>query len=95
MWRSKVTENAYGMLKGRWRFLYKKTECRLFNLRYIIVTCNALHKIFIGRSDPCQTQWRLEVEQLELMEKPLSCAADEEELNLIRMKISNWLWIDH
>ena len=28
-----VTENAYGMLKGRWRILYKKTECRMFNLK--------------------------------------------------------------
>ena len=30
-----VTENAYGMLKGRWRILYKKTECRMFNSRQL------------------------------------------------------------
>ena len=34
-----VTENAYGMLKGRFRILYKQTECRMFNLKYIIMAC--------------------------------------------------------
>ena len=63
----------------------KIIECRLYNLRFI---CN-------DRSDPCQSRWRLDVEQLELMEKPLSRAVDKEDLNLIRMKISNWLWMDH
>ena len=28
-----VNENAYGMLKGRWRILFKCTECRLINVR--------------------------------------------------------------
>ena len=31
-----VAGNAYDMFKGRWRILFKKkTECQLFNLRYI------------------------------------------------------------
>ena len=30
-----VTENCYGMLKSRWRILYKKAESRVFNLKYI------------------------------------------------------------
>ena len=34
-----VSEHAYGMLKGRWRILYKKTECRLKNIRQIIMAC--------------------------------------------------------
>ena len=29
----RVTENAYGMLKGRWRIVNKQTECRVFNLK--------------------------------------------------------------
>ena len=78
-----------------WRFLYKKTECRHFNLRYVIVASAALHSICIERSDPCQPSWRLEIEQLELMEKPLFRAVDKEESNLIRMKISSWVWMDH
>ena len=28
-----VSENTYGMLKGRWPFLYKKTETQPENLR--------------------------------------------------------------
>ena len=59
------------------------------------MACIALHSICINRSDPCQPQWRLEVEQLELTEKPLSRAVDNKESNLIRMKINNWLWMDH
>ena len=42
-----VTEKTYGMLKGRWRILYKKTECRRFNLHYVIIACIALHNICI------------------------------------------------
>ena len=49
----------------------------------------ALRNICIDRSESCQPRWRLEVKQMELMEKPLSRAVDKEESNLIRMKISN------
>ena len=27
-----VTKNAYGKLEGRWKILFKPTECRLFNV---------------------------------------------------------------
>ena len=52
-----VTENAYGMLKGRWRILYKKTECRMFNLKYVIMACIMLHNLCISRKDPCEPRW--------------------------------------
>ena len=42
-----VSEHAYGMLKGRWRILYKKTECRRSNVKAIIMCCIALHNICI------------------------------------------------
>ena len=32
-----VTENDYDMLKRRWRNLYKQTECRMYNLKYVIM----------------------------------------------------------
>ena len=90
-----VTESVYGMFKGRWRFLCKKTEWRLFKLLYLIMACIALHNICIDRSNSWQTRWRLEIEQLELMEKLLFHAEDKQESNSIRMKINIWLWMGH
>ena len=49
-----VSQNTYGMLKGRFRFLYEKTECESNNLRYVIMACIALHNICISENDPCQ-----------------------------------------
>lgn len=34
-----VSEHAFGMLKGRWRYLYKRTECRLDNISLVIMAC--------------------------------------------------------
>ena len=47
-----VCENAYGMLKERCRTLYKKTERRLFNVKYIVMTSVMLHNLCIDVSDP-------------------------------------------
>ena len=66
-----VTENAYGMLKGRWRILYKQTECRIYNLKYVIMSCIMLHNLCISVNDPCEPQWRLEVKELGLIKKRL------------------------
>ena len=49
-----VTENVYGMLKVRWKILFKRTECRLFNFRYITMAYIALHNMCISVSDPCK-----------------------------------------
>ena len=52
-----VTENTYGMLKGRYRILYKKTECRLKNLKYVIMACVMLHNLCISVRDTCLPRW--------------------------------------
>lgn len=61
-----VIEKIYGMLKSRWRILYKKTEMKSLNLKYIIMACAMLHNICILRNDPCNRRWLLTVEKLEL-----------------------------
>ena len=60
-----VTENYYGMLKERWRILYKSTGWKLDNLKYVIMSCILLHNICILLGGLCEPRWRLEVQQLE------------------------------
>ena len=55
-----VTENCYGMLKGRWRILYKKTEMKKFNLEYVIMSCIMLHNMCIHLNDPMRASMDLE-----------------------------------
>ena len=56
-----VSENTYGLLKGRWHFLSKKNEAQSENLRYIIMACTALRNLCIPENDPCKPRWQLEV----------------------------------
>ena len=53
-----VSEIAYGILKGRWRILYKQTECRIYNLKYVIMSSMVLHNLCISVNDLCETRWR-------------------------------------
>ena len=62
------TENAYGMLKGRWGIFYKKCECKLYNIKYVIMAVVLMHNICIHRNDPCKPRWRLNVDDIELIE---------------------------
>ena len=57
-----VCKNACGMLNGRFGILYKKAECRLFNLKYIVMAC-VMYNLCIDVNDPCLTRWRLHVKK--------------------------------
>ena len=47
-----VNENVNGMLRRCWRMLCKKTEMKIFDLKYIIMACAKLHNFCIVRNDP-------------------------------------------
>ena len=88
-----VTGNCYGMLKGRWRILYKNTECKLNNLKYVIRSCILLHNICIRFGDPCEPRWRLQVQQLELFPRGRPRNENPNIASLMnRLKITNRLW---
>ena len=61
-----VTENAYGMLKGRWHLIYKKCESKMHNVKYVVMACMLLQKLCIARQDPCNPQWKLNADELSL-----------------------------
>ena len=91
-----VSENTYGMLKGKWRFLYKKTVAQPgTSLLHIITADIALHNLCIAESDPCKRRWQLEVRKLDLIRGSLIREESKVKSNLNWMKISNWLWINH
>lgn len=87
-----VTENAYGMLKGRWRILYKKTEMKLYNLKYVVMACVMLHNLCIATNDPCNPRWKLSVEELELLSRTIKRSESKFESNKNAGIIKNWLW---
>ena len=72
-----VTKNAYGMMKGRWRLIHKKTECRLKNVKYVIHTAIALHNICLHFNDPCKPRWVLKVRRVGIRDKVHSRAQNK------------------
>ena len=87
-----VSEHAYGVLKGRFRIIYKEAECRRYNIKAVIMVCTALHNLCIVRSDPCLPRWQLRVERLNLIRKPTKRTQDRQLSQEIRAKITRWLW---
>lgn len=46
--------------------VYKKTEMKMYNLKYVIMAWVILHNFCIHTNDPCNPQWKLSMEELEL-----------------------------
>ncbi|XP_068757557.1 uncharacterized protein [Montipora capricornis] len=86
-----LSELAYGMLKGQWRVVYKKTEYRLRNIKHVIMACILLHNISIARHDPCKPRWRLDVSRLDLIRRRGNGHPASDTDN-VRMRTTNWLW---
>lgn len=80
------------MYKGRWRILLTKTECRLHNLKYVIMSCLMLHNLSIKYNNPCKLRWRLEVKELSLKTKRTTHAEAKNDYDLMLLKTSHWLW---
>ena len=87
-----VSENAYGMLKGRWRILYKKCEARMFNMKYIIMSCVLLHNLCIQMNDPCNPRWKLQVTELNLISRDVERKENKDISKDIAGKIADWVW---
>ena len=90
-----ITENAYGMLTGRWRFLYKKKHNVDFRT-YVTSSWHVLHCITFVLAGPILANlmmtrsWAVGINR-----KAPFRRADKEASNLIRMKTNNWLRMDH
>ena len=59
--------NSYGMLKWRWTILHKKSECRMFNLKYTIMACTTLRNLLVASNDSCEQQRRLQLKELKIV----------------------------
>ena len=87
-----VTENCYGMLKGRWRILYKKTDVKLVNVKYVTLLCILLHNLCIAVKDPCKPRWRLSVQELQLDDSIFDRQENKKESANISKQIAEWIW---
>ncbi len=86
-------EQAFGLLKGRWRCLLHKLEVSFEIVSYIITVCCILHNICEERHD-----FLLPEEQYHDAEADSSNEIninDEIEGNMIRDAICDVLWNDH
>ena len=81
------------MMKGRWRLLHKKTECRLDNIKYAILTSIVLHNICIHFLDPCKPHWVLKAKRISVRNKIRGREQDRNASELNRLKISNRYFI--
>ena len=54
-----VVEGAFGLLKGRWRILYRKCESKKDSVKWFALACIVLHNICFDHNDVAQRNWDL------------------------------------
>ncbi|KAK1903768.1 putative nuclease HARBI1 [Dissostichus eleginoides] len=52
-----VVENAFGRLKGRWRCLMKRNDCRIDKIRTQVAACCVLHNLCESNGDEYRDEW--------------------------------------
>ena len=56
------------MLKGRLRIIYKKSECKSYNVKYVVMAVVLLHNICVYSNDPCKPRRKLSLNDIELID---------------------------
>ena len=90
-----VIENCYGMLKGMVclkGILYRKTDVKLVNLKYVTLQCILLHNLCIAMKGPCKLRWHLSILELQLDDFIFDCQENKKESANISKKIAKWVW---
>ena len=90
-----VIENCYGMVKGMVcleGILYRKTDVKLVNLKYVTLQCILLHNLCIAMKGPCKPRWHLSIQELQLDDFIFDCQEKKKESANISKKIAKWVW---
>ena len=59
-----VVEGAYGQLKGRWRFLLRKSESNHFEVKMATLACMVLHNVCLEQGDTLPAKLDLTIDTL-------------------------------
>ena len=57
-----------------------------YNLKYVVMSCIMLHNLCIELNDPCEPRWKLDVEELQLVDMKLKRLRSKIESNENRVK---------
>ena len=52
-----VVENAFGRLKGRWRCLMKRNDCKMDKIKIQVAACCVLHNLCESNDDEYRDEW--------------------------------------
>ena len=59
-----IVVGAYGQLKGRWRFLLRKSEGNLHEMKVATLTCMVLHNVCLDNGDTIPSKLNLTIDPI-------------------------------